>query len=309
MKNLFKILLAALLFWHCAQPAKKSNAISIVCTTSMVADAVKNLVPRGVEVISLMGPGVDPHLYKATQGDLERLQNADVIVYNGLHLEGKMGDVLEKLGRIKTVIRLSDGVPQKQLLHPANNPEAHDPHIWFDLTLWAKGVAHVKKELAKKYPQWTDDLDANYFAFEQALLSTHNWAIATLDSIPPEHKTLVTAHDAFSYFGRAYHLKVIGLQGISTVSEYGLKDISTMVNMIVAEKIPAVFVESSVPKKSIEAVIEGCRSNGHNVVLGGQLYSDALGEVGSETEDLIGAFRANVKTIAHGLGKHQTTTK
>lgn len=133
------------------------------------------------------------------------------------------------------------------------------------------------------------------------MLATHNWAIAKMDSIPPEYRTLVTAHDAFSYFGGAYGLKVVALQGISTVSEYGLKDISNLVNTIVAEKIPAVFVESSVPKKSIEAVIEGCRSNGHNVVLGGQLYSDALGETGSKTESLVGAFRANVNTIFYGL--------
>jgi manganese/zinc/iron transport system substrate-binding protein len=306
MKKLILFISALFLLTQCGQPAKKSDRISIVCTTSMVADAVKNLMPKSVEVISLMGPGVDPHLYKATQGDLERLQEADVVVYSGLHLEGKMGDVLEKLARIKTVINLSDGVPREQLLHPPGNVEGHDPHIWFDLTLWAKGVAHVKTELAKKYPSWQEDLDANYFAFEQSLLATHNWAITKMDSIPPQHRTLVTAHDAFSYFGRAYHLNVLGLQGISTVSEFGLKDISELVNTIVAEKIPAVFVESSVPKKSIEAVIEGCRSKGHHVVLGGQLYSDALGEEGSATESLNGAFRANVNTIFNGLAKNKS---
>jgi len=303
MKKIILVLSTVLLLSQCGQPAKKSNNVTIVCTTSMVADAAKNVVPKGVEVISLMGPGVDPHLYKATQGDLERLQEAEVVVYSGLHLEGKMADILEKLGKIKTVINLSDGVPREKLLHPQGDAEGHDPHIWFDLTLWAKGVAHVKTELAKKFPSWQEDLDANYFAFEQSLLATHNWAITKMDSIPQEHRTLVTAHDAFSYFGRAYHLKVLGLQGISTVSEFGLKDISDLVNTIVAEKIPAVFVESSVPKKSIEAVIEGCRSNGHHVVLGGQLYSDALGEIGTPTESLIGAFRANVKTISHGLVK------
>lgn len=305
MKKIILFLSIVLLLSQCGQPAKKSSNVTIVCTTSMVADAVKNVVPNGIEVISLMGPGVDPHLYKATQGDLERLQEAEVVVYSGLHLEGKMADILEKLGQIKTVINLSDGVPREKLLHPPGNAEGHDPHIWFDLTLWAKGVAHVKTELAKKFPSWQEDLDANYFAFEQSLLSTHNWAITKMDSIPQENRTLVTAHDAFSYFGRAYHLKVLGLQGISTVSEFGLKDISDLVNTIVAEKIPAVFVESSVPKKSIEAVIEGCRSNGHHVVLGGQLYSDALGEVGTPTESLIGAFRANVKTISHGLVKER----
>ncbi len=301
MKNFLQLILVALLFWQCGAPQEKSSKTSIVCTTSMVGDAVKNIVPEGVEVISLMGPGVDPHLYKATQGDLERLQNADVIVYSGLHLEGKMGDVLEKLGRIKKVIALSNGIPETDLLHPPENPEGHDPHIWFDLSLWAKGVAFVKDELGEIYPHWKDDLGANFFAFEQNLLSTHNWAKSVIDSIPENQRTLVTAHDAFSYFGRAYGMKVRGLQGISTVSEFGLQDISTLVNDIVAEEIPAVFVESSVPKKSIEAVIDGCRQNGHRVILGGQLYSDALGEKNSPTDNLIGAFKANVQTIYSGI--------
>lgn len=301
MKKYFFIICMALLLWQCNQPTSNKNTTTIVCTTSMVADAVRHIVPEKVEVISLMGPGVDPHLYKATQGDLQRLQSADVVVYNGLHLEGKMGQVLEKLGKQKTVIALSDGIPEDKLIAPQGQTTAHDPHIWFDMSLWAQGTEFVKNELSTIFPQWKEDMGANFFNYQQELLSTHNWAKSVIASLPENQRVLITAHDAFSYFGRAYGMQVRGLQGISTVSEFGLNDISKLVDDIIAQKIPAVFVESSVPKKSIEAVIDGCRQKGHDVVLGGQLYSDALGEAGTNEATLIGAFRANVQTIYIGI--------
>lgn len=298
-------MLSALVSWHCAQPAKESQTFTVVCTTSMIADAMEHIFPKEVDVIALMGPGVDPHVYKATQGDLEKLQKADIIVYNGLHLEGKMGDILEKMARQKTVIAMGESLSEADLLAFQSNPESPDPHIWFDLSLWAKALQGVKNKISEGHLEWEEDLDANFFAYEQDLLAAHNWAIEQLAAIPENKRVLVTAHDAFSYFGRAYNLRVRGLQGISTASEYGLQDISSLVTFIVDNKVPAVYVESSVPKKSIEAVIAGCRSRGHNVILGGQLYSDALGEKGTETGTLIGAFKANVTAISSGIGQNK----
>jgi manganese/zinc/iron transport system substrate-binding protein len=307
MKKILILLTSALLFWQCAEPVKEDKSFIVVCTTSMAADAMRNIFPSDVNVIALMGPGVDPHLYKATQGDLEKLQSADIIIYNGLHLEGKMGDILEKLANQKTVIALGQGLTESELIDFESNPGSPDPHIWFDLSLWAKAVRAAKNNIIAAYPEFKEELDANSFAYEQDLLGTHNWAIEHLANIPEDYRVLVTAHDAFSYFGRAYNLRVRGLQGISTASEYGLQDISNLVTFIVDNKVPAVYVESSVPKKSIEAVISGCKSRGHNVVLGGQLYSDALGEAGTETGTLIGAFKANVTIIALGLSREDAT--
>ena len=293
--------LALLILVACSSPTAQNDKVTIVCTTSIVADAIENLVPEDAVVIALMGPGIDPHLYKATQGDLERLQSADVVFYNGLHLEGKMGDVLEKLARIKPVFAVADRLDENLLIQLQASADAHDPHIWFDLELWSKAIAGAKDDLITQYPAWRPTIEENWLAFENELLEAHQQARKELTSIPQQNRVLVTAHDAFSYFGRAYGLEVMGLQGISTASEYGLSDVSGMVRYLTDHKTPAVFIESSVPKRSIEAVMEGCKMKGHEVKLGGELYSDALGDAGSGAETLIGAFKANVRTIASGL--------
>ena len=299
--KLLKTLFLVLVLVGCSAPQATDNEIKIVCTTSIVADAIRNLVPENVVVTALMGSGIDPHLYKATQGDLERLQRADIVFYNGLHLEGKMGDVLVKLGRVKPVFAISQNIKKNMLINLQGDADTHDPHIWFDLQLWAMAVEEAKTILAKQYPSWKPELEANFERYNAALLAEHRKAKKAIQSIQPENRVLITAHDAFSYFGRAYGLEVMGLQGISTASEYGLNDVSSMVRYISTHKIPAVFVESSVPKRSIEAVMEGCQKNGHQVKLGGQLYSDALGDAGTDAETLIGAFEANVSTIISGL--------
>ena len=285
----------------CSSAKEEQEQITIVCTTSIVADAVQNIAPGDVRVIALMGSGVDPHLYKATQGDLDRLQQADLVFYNGLHLEGKMGDVLQKLGRLKPVFAIAQGLDDQELIRLQETNNAYDPHIWFDLDLWSKAVEGARDSLIVHFPEQEEQIKQNYERYSLALDVQHDRAKRDLAAIPEPSRVLVTAHDAFSYFGRAYGLQVMGLQGISTASEYGLNDVSSLVSFISTNKIPAVFVESSVPKRSIEAVIEGCGKRGHDVVLGGQLYSDALGDAGSDAETLIGAFQANVQTIIQGL--------
>lgn len=273
--------------------------LHIVATTGMIADAVRAVVGDSAEVVALMGPGVDPHLYKATHGDLEQLTNADVIFYNGLHLEGKMGDVLEKLALRKPVVAVTGRIPLS-LLHKVG-PDSYDPHIWFDVKLWQQAVMHIADTLAAIDMKNRNYFRANATAYLQQLDSLHEWVYSEVRSIPEERRVLITAHDAFGYFGSAYGIDVRGLQGISTVSEFGLQDISRLVDTIAARRIKAVFVESSVPKRSIEAVVAGVRERGHEVAIGGELYSDAMGEPGTPEGTYTGMVRANVNTIVGAL--------
>ena len=273
----------------------------VVTTTGMIADAVLNIAGDSLSVEALMGPGVDPHLYKATQGDLKKLSNADLVLYNGLLLEGKMGEVLDKLGRIKPVIAVGTAVDSSLLLASPQYQNAYDPHIWFDVTLW--------QQVVKKISNFLQEFDSDNAAYYQ---SNTNQYLKQLDSlhirvsqqimqIPETQRVLITAHDAFEYFGRAYGIEVRGLQGLSTVSEFGLKDITDLVQFIIDRNIQAVFVETSISERSIKAVVEGCRKRGHQVRIGGSLYSDAMGDYGTAEGTYIGMVNANVNTITQAL--------
>ncbi|MEM9986726.1 MAG: zinc ABC transporter substrate-binding protein [Bacteroidota bacterium] len=275
--------------------------LTVVCTTGMIGDAAQNLVGGNVEVFTLMGPGVDPHLYKATQGDLKKLREADLILYNGLHLEGKMGEVLEKLARQKPVIAIGEGVDETALVKAADFADAVDPHIWFDVALWAQAVDFMSQELTKLDPDHAADYQARTSAYLAELDSLDQVVETQLASIPQAQRVLITAHDAFTYFGLAYDVEVRGLQGISTLSEYGLRDISDLVRFITDRNIKAVFVESSVPSKSLEAVVEGCAQQGHEVQIGGTLYSDAMGPKGSPEGTYIGMVHHYVQSMVRAL--------
>ncbi|ABG59291.1 metal ABC transporter solute-binding protein, Zn/Mn family [Cytophaga hutchinsonii] len=273
----------------------------IVTTTGMIGDAVKNLVGDRAEVIPLMGPGVDPHLYKATQGDLERLQNADVIVYNGIHLEGKMSEILEKLASKKVVIAMSDGISTNKLRLLDAGSKVYDPHIWFDVALWKDAVAALAKTLAEKQPALEETISKNSIVYLMQLDSLHQDVKKQMAEIPKAQRVLITAHDAFGYFGLAYDTEVKGLQGISTVSDFGLNDVTQLVNLIVERKIKSVFVETSVSDQSIKAVLDGCRQKGHNIAIGGTLFSDAMGAAGTPEVTYEGMVRKNVATIVAAL--------
>jgi manganese/zinc/iron transport system substrate-binding protein len=275
------------------------KTLYIVTTTSMIRNAVENVVGDLARVEGLMGPGVDPHLYKATTGDLDRLREADIIFYNGLHLEGKMTDVLEKLGRTKPVFAIGESILEDQLLVGGVN--AHDPHIWFDVSLWENVVTYIREKMAAEDPENANVYTANAATYVSQLAALHQKIKTQIASVPKERRVLITAHDAFSYFGRAYDIEVRGLQGISTVSEFGLKDISELVSFITEKKIKAVFVESSVPAKSLEAVVSGCQERGHDVSIGGTLYSDAMGAEGTDAGTYMGMVEANVNTIVNAL--------
>ena len=304
-KYLFYFLIAAFALTACKGKKQKEPAenqkLTIVTTTGMIADLVKNIGGDSVKVQALMGPGVDPHLYKATQGDLGRLQKADVIFYNGLHLEGKMGEVFEKLERIKKVVPVAARVDAAALLQNPVYKDAHDPHIWFDVSLWQTTVEVVLQALTEADPENAPLYAENAARYQKQLSALHEWVKQEISSIPPQNRIMITAHDAFSYFGRAYRIEVRGLQGVSTLSEFGLKDRVDLVNYIVEKQIKAVFLETSVSEKNINAIIEGCRQKGHEVVIGGSLYSDAMGAAGTPEGTYIGMVKSNVNALVKSL--------
>jgi manganese/zinc/iron transport system substrate-binding protein len=269
----------------------------IVCTTGIVGDMVSGLTKGVADVQVLMGPGVDPHLFKISQQDLGKIQEADLVVYNGFRLEGKMSEVLASLGSNRS-IALGELFPNSLLLYSNGSP---DPHFWFDVSLWAITANALKDNLVSRYPQFRVQFEKNAQEVSRRLESLHNEIKAAFDALPAERRVLVTAHDAFGYYGRAYGIEVHGLQGISTLAEFGLQDLSSMTNFLCERKIPAVFIESSVSPRSIEAVKEGCAKRGHSITLGGTLYSDALGEQGKEAGNYEGMLRYNTRTITDAL--------
>ena len=296
------VLLMLLILASCANQKKSSNGkIKIVTTTGMIKDAAVNVIGDRAEIVSLMGPGVDPHLYKATQGDLEKLTNADIIFYNGLHLEGKMGEVLEKLGRSKPVIAISKDIPDSLLRAVPGFQGTHDPHIWFDVALWKYATKTISTFIQQYDSSRASDYESNSQRYLSQLDSLHEKTKSRVSEIPEIQRALVTAHDAFGYFGDAYNIDVRGLQGISTVSEFGLRDVTELVDFIISRKIKAIFVETSVSKKSIEAVVEGCKQKNWDVKIGGSLYSDAMGAAGTPDGTYIGMVDKNVSLIVKAL--------
>lgn len=303
-KNLISFLfsITALLLAACSSPSQQVDGkLYVVTTTGMIADAVKNIGADLIEVEALMGPGVDPHLYKATQGDLKRLTNSNIIFYNGLHLEGKMGEVLANLGRQKPVVAIGDELTEAQLRLADGFVGAHDPHIWFSAVLWQDAVRKIGETLQQLDPDNAVAYAQNTERYLAELNTLNTWIHAQVNTLPVDKRILVTAHDAFGYFGDTYAFQVRGLQGLSTLAEFGLKDRTNLVDFIVENKIKAVFVETSVPRRSIDAVISGCRDKGFDVVIGGNLYSDAMGAEGTPEGTYIGMFKANVNTIINAL--------
>lgn len=300
----FIALLANLVLVSCKQESTSSNGkLQIVATTGMIGDAVAIIAGDKAEVTVLMGPGVDPHLYKATQGDLNALRSGDIIFYNGLHLEGKMQEVFDRLATTKKVFPVAAGIPESKLRTVAqvNGISTRDPHIWFDVQLWMMAVAEIGKQLSASDPNNATFYATQTTKYLEQLTALDVFVKEKMAAIPETHRTLITSHDAFGYFGAAYGIRVKGLQGISTAAEFGLKDITDMVNMIIAEDIKAVFVESSVSEKSIQAVIEGCHQKNHNIKAGGTLYSDAMGTAGTPEGNYIGMVTHNVEVIYAAL--------
>lgn len=296
-------LTGALLLAGCAADPRGADdgRLNVVATTGMIADVVQQVGGDRVVVRGLMGPGVDPHLYKASAGDVTALARADIIFYNGLHLEAAMGEVLEEMGsRIRTV-PVAAGIDPQRLLAPAEFAGAYDPHVWFDVSLWAVTVEAVVTALAGADTAGATAYRANARRYAAELDSLHRWVLGRAAEVPTERRVLVTAHDAFNYFGRAYGFEVRGLQGISTVSEAGTGDVQRLAEMIVSRRIPAIFVETSISPRTVEAVQAAVRARGVDVAIGGSLFSDAMGDRGTPEGSYLGMVRHNVNTIVDAL--------
>ncbi|MCY1152866.1 MAG: zinc ABC transporter substrate-binding protein [Sphaerochaetaceae bacterium] len=274
------------------------NKMTVVTTTAMIGDVASEIGKDRVEVYSMMGPGVDPHLYKAKTSDLERLTSSDLIIYNGIHLEAKMADVLEKLSSTKNIHSIEEGLDETNLI---TIEQAHDPHIWFDVQNWITASKIIRDALTSTDPDGKEIYQANYESYIAKLEELDTYVKSQAQKVPKEQRILITAHDAFNYFGRAYDFEVKGLQGISTVDEAGTLDVRNLAQFIAENKIKALFVESSVSPKSIQALQAAVESRGWNIIIGGELYSDAMGDANTFEGTYIGMVTHNIDTIVSGL--------
>lgn len=268
----------------------------------MITDLVENIGGDKISVQGLMGSGVDPHLYKASEGDVNKLAQADLIFYGGLHLEGKLVDVFEKMGssNIKTNA-VSDALDQSTLIGSENFASNYDPHIWFDVDYWTQITKYVADKLAEASPENANLFHENAQKYQEKLMALKEDLKETISTLPEEKRILVTAHDAFNYFGRAFGFNVVGLQGLSTATEAGVQDVQKLAAFIIENNVKAIFIESSVPKRTIEALQAAVKSKAHDVAIGGTLYSDALGNAGTAEGTYIGMFKFNVQTIVDAL--------
>ena len=284
------------------QAAAEARVVKVTATTSMVTDLVKSVGGERVEVSGLMGAGVDPHLYKASASDITKLQRAEIIFYNGLLLEGKLQDVFAKLARVKKhVYPVTESIPEKELLEPESFGGHYDPHVWFDPTLWSKCVETVVKGLSEFDPSSKEYFEKRGDAVRKSMADLHQWALKKAAELPAEKRVLITSHDAFNYFGRAYGFKVVGLQGISTVEEASLASMTKLVDFVKQQKVKALFVESSVSPTAIKRI-----SQDAGVKVGGELFSDAMGtpgqiENGYDLGTYEGMIKHNLNTIVEAL--------
>tara|TARA_B100001146_G_scaffold221995_1_gene233541 strand:- start:32050 stop:32958 length:909 start_codon:yes stop_codon:yes gene_type:complete len=301
MKKLLYItlLLTAL---ACKTEKDTNGTLQVVTTTTMITDVVEQIGGDHIEVQGLMGAGVDPHLYKASEGDVSKLYNADVIFYNGLHLEGKLVEVFEKMEQQnKTQVALAEKLDKSGLIGSEYFASSYDPHVWFNISYFKTFASEVARTLSMLRPEFADSFETNKNEYLKQLAALETELRATIEILPPDDRILVTAHDAFNYFGQAFGFEVVGLQGLSTATEAGVQDVQRLAEFIILHEVKAIFVESSVPRRTIEALQQAVKAKDHEVVIGGSLYSDALGNPGTEEGTYIGMFKYNVNTIVNAL--------
>lgn len=301
---LFALILFLPLLAGCATQSAASgdDELRVVATTGMIADVARQIGGDSVQVDQLMGPGVDPHLYKATEGDVSTLLAADLILYNGLFLEARMEDIFEQMsGDKRTVAVAAASVPVEMRLGSVQYVDQFDPHVWMDVKLWKRVAETIQNELIALDPDNEDGYRSRADAYFAEMDRLETWINERIATLPPEKRLLVTAHDAFNYFGQGYGFEVFAPQGISTESEAGVDDIRRTIDVVVESQIPAIFIESSIPPDVVEAIVEGARARGHEVTIGGELFSDAMGEEGTEEGTYLGMIRHNVETITSAL--------
>ena len=279
-----------------------SGPVRVVATVGMVANLVEIIGGDSISVHQMMGAGVDPHLYKATRDDVQSIMSADIVFYSGLMLEGRLTDTLSKLASGTPSVAITSELSDAEVLHPPDSVGHADPHVWMDVSLWAKCTNVIVKTLTERLPSEKSSFQQRADGLLQQLTELHKYGQQTIESIPQQQRVLITSHDAFRYFGRAYGIEVIGIQGLSTESEAGLQRINELVDLLVDRQVTAVFVESSVPQKNINALIDGAASRGHKVHVGGELFSDAMGPAGSWEGTYIGMMDHNFTRVAQALG-------
>jgi len=298
MKALAYTSLILILFWSCTSASKSTRSKPlIVATTSILADGIQELVGDQAEVVALMPAGVDPHLYKASVRDLDLLTQADLVVYHGLYLEGKMTEIFEKLAKQQVLIDVSKGIQEDQLLR--SGPESHsvDPHVWFDILLWSSGLRYASQELQRWKPSWANTLQRNTEAYLAQLHDLDQKTKSKVAQLVEQKQVLVTAHDAFAYFGKAYGLPVYSLQGLSTLSEPGLRDLTELITIIQTYQVKAIFAEQTISPKALQAVARGAAEKNLVVNLAGPLYTDSLDAPNTPAGTYIGMFETNLQLI------------
>ena len=298
------LLILAFALIGCGGDSAESGKLQVVATTGQTGDAVLHIAGDLVELNTLLGAGIDPHAYVPTEGDVGRLSSADVIIYNGINLEAQMIRILDQMAeRDKLVLSVGDSLPQDRLLEWGyDDTKIFDPHVWNDPMLWSIGVENIRDILIEADPDNAEAYEANAADYLESIQETHAYVSDAINSIPESARVMVTAHDAFGYFSRTYGIEVLGLQGISTNAEVSTADVRAMADEITSRQIPSLFVESSVSPKTMESLIEAARAQGHEVSIGGELLSDALGEAGTEAATYTGMLRHNASTIASALG-------
>ncbi|MEJ7786296.1 MAG: zinc ABC transporter substrate-binding protein [Solirubrobacteraceae bacterium] len=303
------VLLAAVIASGCGASGESASAseiaerkVKVTTTTNFITDTVRQIGGDRVEVSGLMGPGVDPHLYKASAGDVKTLREADVIIYGGLQLEGKMADLLDELEERQTTVAITKDIPRESLLEPpAQVAEQYDPHIWFDVTNWMFAAKTTAAALKEKDPASAELYDANLRKYLAELEAADAYVKQRIEEIPQDKRVLITSHDAFEYFGRRYEMDVDAIQGISTATEATTKDVQRVASLVADRGVKAVFIESSVPRQTIDAVLAAARKKGADAKIGGELFTDAAGDEGTPEGTYVGMVRANADKIAEGL--------
>ncbi len=275
--------------------------LSVVATIGQITDVVQTIAGEHARAQGLMGAGVDPHLYKASESDVQKLAKADILFYNGLFLEAKMEHIFEKMARVKKTVPVGEAVEIDKRLESVNYSGHYDPHIWFDVTLWMKVAQKIAWTLMQEDPAHKDIYEKNLNAYMEKLEALHQYVMKKADELPASQRLLITAHDAFRYFGRQYHFEVVGLQGISTESQAGVRDIMKLADFITQKKIRAIFIESSVSERNIKAVQEAVKARGWDVKIGGELFSDAMGTQGTFEGTYIGMVTHNIDVIVNAL--------
>lgn len=302
MKKYLIIMMFITAIVSCKKEEAGNKKLKVVTTTSMITDLVMNIGGDSIQLQGLMGSGVDPHLYKASEGDVSKLASADIVFYSGLHLEGKLVEVFEKMQHQNiSTIAIAEAIDESTLIGSDYFKSNYDPHIWFNIDYWLLAGNYVNKTLQEKDPENKGFFEKNWNNYKEELIALRKDVKEIISMLPEEKRILVTAHDAFNYFGKAYGFEVVGLQGLSTATEAGVQDMQKLSSFIIENKVNAIFVESSVPRRTIEALQAAVKSKGHDVQIGGTLYSDALGNAGTIEGTYIGMFKYNVNTIVNAL--------